>query len=356
MMQPWQRNVLINKYIADSKLYELNEMIDSNRFDENQKQLMQEEANNLESYIEICTKRLEGVDPVDIARVYDEWSRQDDNEDKKFPYRLSRRSIIQEAFDRCMEEMFNKSQPAGSYEEYVRKARMGEITENDRVYEWHYLSQEEYKYILDKYIDAYGMRERWTDYVNTVINYFKEDAAKDKWFPERTDEDGFRHPGYRGYEHLPHFANVIEDIINKKGVNDKEDINVIAKAIYDAVIQRIEYCRDFYKFDREESGFHMSIAMGPSPTCNKESVIEYWKDKGVDLEIVDRDPDKFWEIDEYGEDYEDDEEYEESIDEDNEKPWYDHSDNPEYDGEESIDIDEDMPGEYKEIPEDKNED
>ena len=68
MMQPWQRNVLINKYIADCKMYELNEMIDSDIFDEEQKQLMQEEVNNLESYIGICTKRLKNVDPVDIAK------------------------------------------------------------------------------------------------------------------------------------------------------------------------------------------------------------------------------------------------------------------------------------------------
>lgn len=339
MMQPWQRNVLINKYIADCKMYELNEMIDSDIFDEEQKQLMQEEVNNLESYIGICTKRLKGVDPVDIAKVYDEWNRRDDKEDKKFPYRLSRKDVIQIAYDRCMEEMFNKSQPAGSYEEYVKKAQRGEITENDRVYEWHYLSQDEYKYILDKYIDAYGMRERWTDYVNTVIEYFKDNASKDKWIPERTDEDGFKHPGYRGYEHLPHFAKIIEDIINEKGVKEKEDINVIAKAIYDAVIQRIEYCRDFYKFDREESGFHISIAMGPSPTCNKEQVIKYWKDKGVNLEIIDRDPNKFWEIDEYGEACEEDEEdYDEVYEED-----------------EPIDIDEDIDGEYVEIPEDKTE-
>ena len=323
-MQPWQRNVLINKYIADNKLYELNEMLDSDIFDENQKQLMQKEADNLESYIKICTERLEGVSVEDIAQVYDEWNGQDDNENKKLPYKLSRRDVIQEAYDKCMEEMFNKSQPYGSFFEYVKKARKGEITEKDRVYEWHYLSQEEYKYILDKYIDAYGLRERWSDYVDTVIKYFNDDAIKDKWIPERKDEDGFTHPGYRGYEHLPHFSKIIEDIINKKGVNDKEPIEIIAQAIYDAIIQRIKYCKEFYKFDREESGFHMSVAMGPSPTCNKEQVIEYWKSKGVDIEIIDHDPNNFWGKDEYGEDYE-----EEDIDE--------------------TDIDENISGEYNEI-------
>ena len=69
--------------------------------------------------------------------------------------------------------------------------------------------------------------------------------------------------------------------------------------------------------------------------CISNAVI---KDKGVNLEIVDRDPNKFWEIDEYGEACEEDD-YDEVYEEDD-----------------PIDIDEDMEGEYVELPEDKTED
>ena len=306
-MQPWQRNVLIDKYIADSKVYQLNEMIESDKFTEEQKQLFEIQIQNLEKYIESCTKLLSDVDPNDILEVYKDWNGRDPFEDKKTPYKLSRKDVTQQVYDYCMEEMFRKSQPAGSYYEYVEKAQNGEITEKDRIYEWHYLSQDEYQYIIDKYINAYNIGEKWHGYVDVVKQYFEDDVPKDKWIPEYIDKDGDRHPGHRGYEHLPHFSKVIEDIINEKGVKNKEDIDVIAQAIYDAVIERITACQNFYKFDREESGFRCSIALGPSPSCNKEAVIKYWKDKGVELNIEDRDPNLFWEKDEYGEDYEPDE-------------------------------------------------
>lgn len=306
-MQPWQRNLLIDKYIADSKIYSLNEMCESDKFTEEQKQIFASQIKNFEEYIESCTKLLSDIDETDILKVYDEWNGRDSFEDKKLPYRLSRKDIIQRAYEDCMEEMFRKSQPSGSYKEYVEKAQKGEITEKDRVYEWHYLSQDEYTYIIDKYLKAYNMVERWHDNLDVVKKYFTDEAPKDKWIPEYTDEHGNRHPGHRGYERLPHFSKVIEDIINEKGVKDKEDINVIAQAIYDAVIERITTCQDFYKFDSEENGFRFSVGLGPSPTCNKETVIKYWKEKGIDVNIEDRDPNLFWEKDEYGEDYEPDE-------------------------------------------------
>jgi hypothetical protein len=45
--------------------------------------------------------------------------------------------------------------------------------------------------------------------------------------------------------------------------------------------------------------------LGCSPTTNKETVINYWKTQGVDLDIVDRDPNTFYENDAYGENYDD---------------------------------------------------
>lgn len=221
---------------------------------------------------------------------------------------VERQTVLQKARHDCMAEMYRKSQPSASYDEYLKMYRAGLLRDDDkdRVYNRHYLSEEEFEYILDKYVDAYGMNERWNDYVDTVISYFDADAPNDKWIPERRDEDGFTHPGYRGYEPLPHFAKVVEGIIDKMAVQDKESIENVSMAIYDAVIKRIETCRNFYKFDREESGFHVSIGLGEAPTCNKEIVTEYWKNKGVDITIEDRDPNTLWEKDYYGDDYEND--------------------------------------------------
>lgn len=247
------------------------------------------------------------IKDLGLDKQFDEFHR--NNEDLfGDPYQelmLDRDSVLEKAYHDCMAEMYRKSQPSASYDEYIKMYKAGVLRDDDhdRVYNRHYLSREEYEYILDKYTNAYGMTEKWSSYVDTVKEYFGDDASKDKWIEEHTDEDGFTHPGYRGYEQLPHFSKVIEDIINKKAVEELNDVSTVAKAIYDAVIDRIETCKNFYRFDREESGFHVSIGLGASPTCNKESVIEYWRERGVDIKIEDRDPNTFWEKDFYGDDY-----------------------------------------------------
>lgn len=248
------------------------------------------------------------IKDLGLDKQFDEFNR--GNEDLfGDPYEelmLNRETVLQDAYERILVEMYKKSQPSASYYEYVKMYRAGILRDDDhdRVYNRHYLSREEYEYILDKYVDAYGMTERWSDYVDTVKQYFGDDAHKDKWIPERVDDDGFKHPGYRGYETLPHFSNVIKDIIAKNAAQGEFDVEQTSMAIYDAIMARIEDCRNFYRFDREESGFHVSVGLGPAPTCNKNTVIEYWKSKGVDVEILDRDPNTFWEKDYYGDDYE----------------------------------------------------
>ena len=50
-----------------------------------------------------------------------------------------------------------------------------------------------------------------------------------------------------------------------------------------------------YKFDREESQFGATIALGAAPTSNKETVIKWWKDNyNQDITIEDRIPRLFW--------------------------------------------------------------
>lgn len=212
---------------------------------------------------------------------------------------IDRQIILQKAYDDCMREMYRKSQPSGDYDDYVKKVKEGEIGPDERVYIRHYLSRDEFEYILEKYKDAYNIRATWYDNVDVVKKYFDDKAIKDKWIPERTDEDGFTHPGYRGYEELPDFKDKVLEILNDENVT-APDFNSLSEKIKNAVIERIETCQNFYRFDREESGFDVSVTLGASPTSNKDTVKEYWKDQGVEIEIEDRNPDNFWEIDKYG--------------------------------------------------------
>lgn len=269
------------------------------RVGEAQFNLMTEQLPLMKSLKDVLEQRINDLNLMDKMRMegYNAWENDFSNDEI-----LDRSKVLRKAYDDCMREMYAKSQPVGDYDEYVWQYQTGELKDEDeRVYNRHYLSREEYEYILDKYVDAYGMKEKWSDYVDIVKEYFGDDASKDKYIEGYVDEDGTHHSGYRGYEKLPNFKDVISDIIANNKDEGAEDIS---QKIYDAVMERIETCKNFYRFDREESGFHVSIGFGASPTCNKDAVKKYWKEHGVDVEIEDRDPKYFWEKDAYGDDYE----------------------------------------------------
>jgi hypothetical protein len=75
-------------------------------------------------------------------------------------------------------------------------------------------------------------------------------------------------------------------------------------------LNTITNCKEFYRFDREEADFSCSVALGASPTSNKETVIEYWKSQGKDIEIIEPNPLLIWERDFYGDEFEEVMEYE----------------------------------------------
>ena len=158
------------------------------------------------------------------------------------------------------------------------------------------------KDICDSYVHAYKIdnQQELLDTIETLKNYCKEPIV-DKYIDDWTDETGF-HPGYRGYEKLKDIATIFEDTLNAN--KDKSNAE-IAKTLRELVIQRLNDCKNFYRFDREEGDFKASVALGASPTSNPETVRKYWKEKGVELEFVEKDPDTLWERDYYGDAYDD---------------------------------------------------
>ena len=208
-------------------------------------------------------------------------------------YSLTRKKILEEAYDRCMAEMFEKAQPAGDIHEYIRKIKAGEITkedqEKDPIYNRHYLSHEEEKYIVDKYVHAYRMQNEFKSDCDVLLNDMEKGYPVDKYIDEHDDEHG-HHPGYRSYEDLP---PLVEQV--KKLVGDEE----MAKKVTDLFKGFIENRKEFYRFDRDEEKFSMSIWLGAIPTSNKETVKDYYKKHGFpEPEIKDRDPEHLWYIDE----------------------------------------------------------
>jgi hypothetical protein len=216
---------------------------------------------------------------------------------------LNREKIIDRAYYECLKEMYAKSQPSVDYDQLLSDFKEGRIGKDECVYERYYLSYDEFKYILNKYIDSYGMKEHWNEDITILEEYLNNGGTKDKYIESYTDEDGFRHSGYRGYEKVkPIKEQIREIIIDEIGEGDISEkiINRVDKVVMDTISD----CKDFYRFDREESNFSCSVALGSSPSSNPSTAIEYWKSQGVDIEIVERNPLLLWERDYYGDEFE----------------------------------------------------
>ena len=212
---------------------------------------------------------------------------------------LDREEILKRAYHECLTEMYAKSQPSVDYNQLLEDAKNGKIGKDDAVYERYYLSHEELKYILKKYTDAYNIKSHWVDDIELLERYIEEGGVKDKYIEAHTDEYGY-HPGYRGYEDV----DTLKNQIYKHLIDNKIDDKHLANGIYEVVKETIENCKHYYAFDREESSFQCSVVLGPSPSSNKDAVKAYWKEQGVDIEIQERNPLLLWEMDYYGDEFE----------------------------------------------------
>ena len=85
---------------------------------------------------------------------------------------LTRDKIIEQAYHECMVEMYAKSQPPADFNQLLSDAKAGKIGKDEKIYERHYLLQEEFKYILNKYKKAYNIKSKWEDYVEIIENYW----------------------------------------------------------------------------------------------------------------------------------------------------------------------------------------
>ena len=221
---------------------------------------------------------------------------------------LDRNEILEKAYTECMAEMYAKAQPPADYYQLLEDAKNGKIGKDECIYERHYLSQKEFNHIRQKYIDAYNMREKWHSNVETVEQYLSEGGSKDKYIESHTDENGHYHPGYRSYEKVAPIKNQIEQVIKNSefytGSEMDEAVEELVKGITATVMSTIHDCKEFYRFDREENQFSASVALGPSPTSCADTVIEYWKSQGVDIEIKERNPLLLWDMDYYGDSFE----------------------------------------------------
>ena len=185
---------------------------------------------------------------------------------------LDRDSIIRQAIEDCLEEMYLKSQPSCSLAQIRKNIEAGHIDKERRIYEEHYLSEEEQKYIVEKYVNAYGLHPQWPDNVDAVLDWLK----------------------HGGYKKVPK---------DKDKMNEYDTIKPISEYIGEdnakKVIDIVEECKFFYKFGRGDYEKFTFNVYNFAPSSNKETVEETNKALGVEVFIEDRttDPDDLYEMD-----------------------------------------------------------
>lgn len=175
---------------------------------------------------------------------------------------MTRENFRTRIVEECMDELYRASQPSITWNELLEKAK---VNPKERYYEQHYLHNEECTYIIEKYIDLYNLRSHFYNHCDIIIRDMIEGCSKDKYIEP---EDGS--PGYRGYEKVAPLSETI----------GKENL--------DKVVEFIKMRKDFYRYDRDADAL-MFQAFNYSPCSNKQTVIDYWKSQGKDIEIIDRD-------------------------------------------------------------------
>lgn len=219
---------------------------------------------------------------------------------------LDRKEILERAYHECMVEMYAKAQPSVDFNQLLEDAKSGKISKDEKVYERYYLSHAEFDHIRKKYIDAYNIKATWKSDIELLEQYLTEGGNRDKYIEAHTDEYGY-HPGYRGYESVKPIGEQIQDIL-KTELGD--DYFEVGNKILEAVMNTIKDCKEYYRFDREESDFNYSVGLGPSPCSNKDTVKEYWKEQGIDVDPIEPNPHLIWSKDYYEDEFEEVMEYE----------------------------------------------
>lgn len=188
----------------------------------------------------------------------------------------TRSDMICKAIIECLDEMYQRSQPSITWNEIARIANENENPKRC-IWQEHYLPQWLYTEILERYLKMYRIDNDWKKDVEIVENYLSEGGTKDKYIPETIDKNGFRHPGYRGYENVPPISKQINEIITQHYGHVEPGQEHLVKKITTAVLETIEACKNYFDVNREEIGFRLEIS-NYSPNSNIEAVRKFYKD------------------------------------------------------------------------------
>ena len=212
----------------------------------------------------------------------------------------TRDEVLSQAAEDCLKDFYNYAFPKVSWEdflkenqEYTKKYNEWEKLENKppikefcgpRPYEFYYLPSDIIKDIALSYVHVYRMdtQQELLDTIEILKNYCKEPIV-DKYINDWTDETGFHHPGYRGYDHPDNLEKEITKILTK--YDDSMDSEQ-GEEIVNKFFEFLDMAGKFFNWNRDLNSFNTTVYLGPSPNSNKEAVIKNWKKyRNQDIEI-----------------------------------------------------------------------
>lgn len=163
--------------------------------------------------------------------------------------------IMWEAVVDTLEEMYQHSFPKVSWKQRMQDAKEGKDVDKDLI-RHHYIPQRLYEDILEMAKHNYSYEPFFQDYTEHFADFLlKGGHGKDL---EKGGKDD-----YKDYKSI------------------KEEIGEEAFAVLE---KRIEAYKRTYRFDHRRWSFVFSV-MNYSPCTNRQTVIDYWKSQGVDLQI-----------------------------------------------------------------------
>lgn len=166
---------------------------------------------------------------------------------------ITREKILIKAANDCYKEMYKWAQPSIDLEEYIKNPELIKENDDNKFYTRYYLSTENTKYIIDKFIKAYHIGNDWNDNIDLLISYITNNKSVMRKYT--SEENEFSE--YRRYEPITPLQDITKD--------------------FEKVLNLINICKEFYKRDPELEKFNMTMYLGFSPSSNKKYVEEYWR-------------------------------------------------------------------------------
>ena len=207
---------------------------------------------------------------------------------------LTRYDVLNKAVKECLMELYSLAQPSVSWEAFKEENRIFKEKEAEyealeekpsylefvgpKPFEFYYLPEDVIEDVCDSYIHAYRLNEKeeLLDIIEILKNYCKCPIVN-KYIEGKKGE-----PGHMGYEHPSNLEKELEIILEQVDPSFVE----ISEQLQNKFFEFLDMAGQFFNWTRDLNSFQMSVYFGPSPSSNKEAVIENWKKyRNKDIEI-----------------------------------------------------------------------